>query len=595
MRFWALLALILALALVTPRAKAEIISVPIPGAPGLSVTVGTGVNALPLQDIRNTPGATNITMGDDAWQNVPLQFNFPYFGQTFNRSWMLSNGAVTFQDPAQNAWGMCCSGMNLSTLRDTRYNYTIFPLWTDLIANGGSHWTKGTATSQTYGWYGVAEYYGNNRSSFEVDINSSGAINTRIGGALVTNHYVTSGMTGDLSKGEYYQYYHGYGLNIANGAGISWSALNGTGADQCVINPLSSPSCPGYQQAYFTQQCTINALYDPTCPGYADAYKTQQCSLNALYDPTCPGYQQAYFSQQCTADPLYNSGCPGYQQAYFNQQCSLSALYSPQCPGYAAAYQTYLTNQACTANPQSSPTCSGYVAPSASSTTTTTTNNTSSTGVNLSVGGGTVAITTNSSGAVSTTPQIVSDSNVNRVITSTSTSATPTAPAAAVQLTPSTTSQQQTQTTQAMVAQGGQSQQSGSGSNQSQSSGSGQQQASSNNEQKSSGGSGNQQSRQEAAKKEATNKGNEANKQNGEAKSMEQQKATQNLVMAAIAFNPAFDVYSSIVMKDVSFYKPFTIYGGQKNVDNARIGRRLFGATDQLHNEMVQSQYELGK
>ena len=44
---------------------AQIVTVPIPGTPGLSITVGTGVNALPLQDIKNNPNAVNITTWDD--------------------------------------------------------------------------------------------------------------------------------------------------------------------------------------------------------------------------------------------------------------------------------------------------------------------------------------------------------------------------------------------------------------------------------------------------------------------------------------------------------------------------------------------------
>lgn len=670
---------------------AQIITVPIPGAPGLSIAIGTGVNALPLQNIKDNPNAVNITMEDDSWREVPLQFNFPYFGQQFNRSWMLSNGVVGFRDPATTgAWGMCCSGLNLTTLTDTRYNYSIMPLWTDLIAiQGGSHYYLSEPNKTTYGWYGVSEFYNaNNRNSFEVDINSSGVINTRIGQALVTNHYVTSGMTGDLSKGEYYQYYHGYGLNIPSGAGISWSAPGGTGVDQCIINPLYNPSCPGYADAYKTQQCSINALYDPTCPGYQQAYFNQQCSLNSLYNESCPGYQQAYFTQQCTANPLYNSGCPGYatayfnqqcslsalyspncpgyqpayfsfrctqnplydsqcpgygqayfnqqcsinplynqnctgysqafhaqqcsanplyatdcpgyQQAYFNQQCSLNTLYSPQCPGYETAYQAYLRNQACQANPQSSPTCPGYVTPVASSSSTTTSNTTPTE----------VAVVTSSSGTVSTTPAVVADPVVNRAITTTSTSTAPTTPAAPVQLTSPSSSQQ---ATTALVVESVQnsstsssnsSSSSSSGSNGSTGSSGSSSSSSSTTASSSSSGSSTttqsprqslQQARVEAAKREAIAKGTEAVKESGEAKSMNAQVATQGLVIAAMGFNPSFDVYNSVIIKDASFYKPFTIYGGQKNVDNARVGRRLFGATDQLHNQMVQSQFELGK
>lgn len=107
--------------------------------------------------------------------------------------------------------------------------------------------------------------------------------------------------------------------------------------DQCVLNPLSSVSCTGYQQAFYDQQCTANSLYDSGCPGYAQAYYDQQCSIDALYDSGCPGYETAYFNYQCTQNPLYNNACPGYAQAYFDQQCGLSALYNTQCPGYAEA------------------------------------------------------------------------------------------------------------------------------------------------------------------------------------------------------------------------------------------------------------------
>ena len=70
------------------------------------------------------------------------------------------------------------------------------------------------------------------------------------------------------------------------------------GVDQCVANPLSDPTCPGYAAAYLQQQCTANPLADPACPGYAAAYLTQQCTANPLYNATCPGYQQAFVLQQ---------------------------------------------------------------------------------------------------------------------------------------------------------------------------------------------------------------------------------------------------------------------------------------------------------
>ena len=555
---------------------AQIVTVPIPGTPGLSVTVGTGVNALPLQDIRTNPGAVNITTSDDWYNEVPLGFTFPMFGQNFTTSWAATNGYVTFRDPQMSGLGGgCCSGIDLRNTTDPRYNYTIYGLHTDLYSwNGQNQYYLREGNSMTYGWYNLSQCCSSQGgNSFEIKIDSTGLIDTRIAGAMVSWNAVTSGFAGDLSKGEYYQHYHGQGLNITPGSSaiFSWQALGGTGQgiDQCTINPLYNSSCPGYADAYKTQQCTISALYDPTCPGYQDAYFTQQCSINSLYNSACPGYQEAYTSQQCTANPLYSTSCPGYQQAYFNQQCSLSALYSPTCPGYEVAYQTFLRAQACQANPQSSPICPGYVVPVVSSPSTTT---------------------TTTSSTPSSTPQLVSDPVVNQTITATSTSTAPTAPAAAVQLTtPSST----TQTTTALAVESVQSTSSSSGSSSSSSSTSSSTTTSSTTA--STPRQTMQQARVEAARKEAISKGTEAVKESGEAKSMNAQVATQGLVIAAMGFSPSFDAYSNVVMRDVSFYKPFTIYGGQKNVDNARAGRRLFGATDQLHNEMTSQQYQLGK
>lgn len=577
MRFWGLVIMVLALVAFTPRAKAQIVTIPIPGAPGLSVTVGTGVNALPLQDIRTNPNAVNITTYDDWYTQVPLGFTFPMYGQNFTNSWAATNGFVTFQDPqVSGLWGGCCSGVDLRNTTDPRYNYTIYGMHTDLYSwNGQNQYYLREGNSMTYGWYDLSQCCSSQGgNSFEIKINSSGLIDTRIAGAMVSYNAVTSGFAGNLSKGEYYQHYHGQGLNITPGSSaiFSWQALGGTGqgVDQCTINPLYNSSCPGYAEAYKTQQCSISALYDPSCPGYQQAYFDQQCSVNSLYNQNCPGYQQAYLTQQCTANPLYSTSCPGYQQAYFNQQCGLSALYSPQCPGYDVAYQAFLFNQACTANPQSSPRCSGYVTPVAATTTTTTTTSSTS----------------------SSTPQLVSDPIVNQTITTTSTSTAPTAPAAPVQLTTPSSSQQ---TTTALAVESVQSQSTTSSSSSSSSPSSSTTASSSSTTTASTPRQTMQQARVEAAKKEAISKGTEAVKESGEAKSMNAQVATQGLIVAAMGFNPSFDAYNNVVMKDVSFYKPFTIYGGQKNVDNARAGRRLFGGTDQLHNEMTSQQYQLGK
>jgi hypothetical protein len=72
---------------------------------------------------------------------------------------------------------------------------------------------------------------------------------------------------------------------------------------------------------------------------------------------------------------------------------------------------------------------------------------------------------------------------------------------------------------------------------------------------------------------------------------MEQQKQIQNVVIQAMAFTPGFDAYK-VMMPDAVGYKPYSVYGNQKTVDNRRLGYGLFGPTDNLHNELVNSQYK---
>ena len=149
--------LLLCLAFFCVGANAQIVSIPIPGSP-LSLSVLA--NPQPLQELKNNPSATAHYLGDDGWANVPLPFAFPFYGQSFNASTMYSNGAVQFganRSASNNSF--CCAGLQLSSSMGPQYNYSIMPLWTDLIgAEGNNHYTLGTTNSMTYGWYGVQQY-----------------------------------------------------------------------------------------------------------------------------------------------------------------------------------------------------------------------------------------------------------------------------------------------------------------------------------------------------------------------------------------------------------------------------------------------------
>lgn len=663
----------LVLGLVSMTCMAQIVTVPIPGAPGLSVTVGTGANALPLRDIRSTQGAVNITQGDDSYQQVPLGFTFPFFGQNFTNSWPMTNGVVTFQDPGiSGAWGLCCEGVDLTKTKDTRYNYAIYPLHTDLYSwNGQNQWYLRENNTMTYGWYNLSQCCSSQGgNSFEVKINSAGLVDVRLSGAMVSYNAVTSGMAGDLAKGEYFQYYHGSGISIpAGSAGIfSWQALSGTGAaDPCITNPLSSPTCPGYQQAYLTQQCTISALYDPTCPGYQQAYFTYQCSINPLYSELCPGYQQAYYNQQCSLNPLYDSGCTGYaqayytqqctanplydsgcagykqayyeqqcslnplydsgctgyQQAYFNQQCGLNPLWNAQCPGYGSAYFT----QQCSLNPLYNAQCSGYsqayftqqcglnalynsacpgyqqayydqqcrlnglydrgcpnyatayatqqlLSKTTVAPTTNTTVVTASNAATPAVGdAATVAVIAEPAAAAV----------VNNTTQSTAPSASPAAVTTAVPLVsaaPAASSPASPVTTATVSSSSGTTAPAPAASN--------------NSPQPTTRAQQIQQARQEAQRRAQAAQADSAQAAAREARSMEQQVASQNSVITAMGYNAAFAAYENQVLRDVQFYQPRSIYQGQTTVDNRRALWGLTGASDRRWEQMRDQQYQQG-
>ena len=369
--------------------------------------------------------------------------------------------------------------------------------------------------------------------------------------------------------------------------------------DQCSSNPLSSPTCPGYAAAYLTQQCTANPLYNTSCPGYAAAYQIQQCTINPLNDPSCPGYAAAYLNYQCSVNPLYSTTCPGYETAYKTQQCTATPLYATDCPGYAQAY----LNAQCIRDSLYSKQCEGYATAYAikylvtgidSTVVNQSLSNTAAVKANdpttVKVATNTASTTINTDGSVSTGVSATGDTNVDKAIAAKS-STSGNQPAAAVQLTPNTVGaavverkqeQKQDDKKAENKPEGGQPQGAPQGGQQEQKS-----------DQPKTARQELQERRQEAAKAKAVEQGKDLANSMGKAADMEQQKQIQNVVIQAMAFTPGFDAYK-VMMPDVAGYKPYSVYGNQKTVDNRRLGYGLFGSTDNLHKEMVDSQYNRG-
>jgi len=225
-------------------------------------------------------------IADDSWVEVPLDFTFPFYGNSYVTSFMFSNGVVGFLDPLDVAGsgyiydGLCCHGQDLSLFTGVRFNYTIMPWNTDLIDTGiGKFYTQGDSTFQKYMWENLSEYYDRNTSNtFDLTIYPMGNIDVNYEQVQINNHAVTVAVVGDLSQGEYEQWFY----NHPTSGAIFWNSQEDdpveitNGESVCSVIPDSHISCLYYPQVYadnvYNQQCALDPLYDYGCDGWDDAY-----------------------------------------------------------------------------------------------------------------------------------------------------------------------------------------------------------------------------------------------------------------------------------------------------------------------------------
>ena len=234
------------------------------------------------------PEIVEHQISDDGWIEVPLDFTFPFYGNSYVTSFMFSNGVVGFLDPLDVDGtgyihdGLCCSGQDFASgATGVRFHYTIMPWHTDLIDTGiGRFYTQGDETYQKYMWKDLSEYYDRNTSNtFDLTIYPMGNIEVNYEQVHIKNHGVTVGVVGDLSAGEYEQWF--YNAPNQNGA-IYWDSQQADpveiaeGESVCSVIPDSHISCLYYPQVYadnvYNQQCALDPLYDYGCDGWSDAY-----------------------------------------------------------------------------------------------------------------------------------------------------------------------------------------------------------------------------------------------------------------------------------------------------------------------------------
>lgn len=245
-------------------------------------------------------------------------------------------------------------------------------------------------------------------------------------------------------------------------------------------------------------------------------------------------------SNACSTNPLSSPNCPGYAAAYLTQQCSVSALYDPSCPGYQQAY----ANQQCTANPLSSSSCSGYSRAYALQnllSVTPSSNNTSDSTLETSL-------------QVQTTS--ASPADVTAVVNLAAIAS------GAGRLYGTGTVKQQEEEDLSLLSSNSNSSKLGGDSK-----------------------------ADKKLKEEKEKKSRKKEETAGEMTEFDKQVAAQPKVIDAMSFVPGFSAYAQANVPDVLERQMKKLYG-KDVVDNRNAGRRMFGGSDRLHEEMVGQQYK---
>ena len=286
-----------------------------------------------LIDLYNQSGTTNLNANDDSWSGqVNLGFTFDRWNYSWSKAKMSTNGCVNFVGRSDGKNSSNCQDYTPQSL--PYRNFTLYPLWTDLIRGNASQTGVNKASKMlfkafddyvVFGWYYMKEYNRSSSNSFEAILYHNDTYEFRYRELDISNHDVLIGEQGfgSAEKKTYLFYNDGQGYgnfdlflagyggpDIENGGQLSSETL--TFEQQCAADPLYNEDCSGYATAYFNQQCGLDPLYNNQCTGYAAAYLSQQCNSDALYSEQCPGYAVAYFLDQCNDDPLYDTQCDGY-------------------------------------------------------------------------------------------------------------------------------------------------------------------------------------------------------------------------------------------------------------------------------------------
>ena len=162
-------------------------------------------------NIQNSGTALNL--GDDSMSGMrDIGFDFTFYDQTFDQVNISMNGFFTFQ-----------SNFNVSrqrnylseTLPASSFNYSVFPMWTDLINRNGTRnpyiqtFGNTSDTDQYFviGWYNAKEYSNQLQNTFEAILyEGTNEIQFRYDKIQIKTHDISIGVQGNNEAVTYLRY-----------------------------------------------------------------------------------------------------------------------------------------------------------------------------------------------------------------------------------------------------------------------------------------------------------------------------------------------------------------------------------------------------
>ena len=287
----------------------------------------------PIWDLRNFSGATDMSAQDDGTSQVfNLGFDFDFFGQTFDKAYMASNGCVILGSLSTAAnWEKNCTQYNPSEVPNT--DYTFYPFWTDLIMGGNSSMLAMQIDNKVvFGWYEMWEFNRDSKNTFELWLYPNNSYEARYDALDIQDHDVFIGIQGSSKEFQTYYFHDECNTGIVN----SSTCVNQSWNDSTKNSELE------YGGSLLVGEATdcSDPLVNPSCTGYWDAYDDQQCNQDPQYAPFCTGYNQqdsvAYFDEE-QVDYGFNEEDMWYDEEFDEWLDPNDPCYQNNCEGFTDA------------------------------------------------------------------------------------------------------------------------------------------------------------------------------------------------------------------------------------------------------------------